>query len=490
MRLHQDTALSPRRWAFFINHGQYAPLKFIGAYAVLFPIFLLVALMIWFSLFTEDAEVLEQENIDHSNAVIEHLQLERSGLLSAETGQRGFLLSENRAYLTPYNQARDDIALGAAQLRLEIANLDQTARLDSLQGVIAKKLDELSRTVTLVENGHRDEAIAVVRSNVGDKLMNDIRGRIAVMIDDERLLLEQRMTEQRVTRARVKWVTCIGAVGAALCATFFLVALLRDQRRRAAAIVELTRLKNEAQVANRAKSEFLNNMSHELRTPLNAILGFTKIVAKGVAETGWQPLYGDYLCEVDESGQHLLDLINAILDLAKIESGQLRLNPEAIDLRMLVQSSVALTSEMAIAGGISVSIDIAAGCPEISGDLLKLKQVLINIVSNAIKFTDPGGRVTIKVGVAGPWATITVRDSGHGISPEDLERIMLPFIQVDSAPSRRFEGSGLGLFIARELCVLHGGTLELTSVPEQGTTVVITLPQVGETSEANLPMAA
>lgn len=245
-----------------------------------------------------------------------------------------------------------------------------------------------------------------------------------------------------------------------------------------------------AEAANQAKSKFLNNMSHELRTPLNAIIGFTDLVTQGVGRTGWLSSYEEYLAEVSDSGKHLLDLVNTMLDLAKIESGHLELDLAPVNLCRLVEASIAMLSGLAHDGGISVTTQIPPEFPDVQGDSLKLKQVLLNILANAIKFTNSGGKIRVETSFNGTRAEITVTDSGCGIAARDIARVMQPFIQADNAMSRKFGGTGLGLSIARELCVLHGGTLELTSVVGQGTTVVISLPLVAETAKAELAIAA
>jgi PAS domain S-box-containing protein len=250
----------------------------------------------------------------------------------------------------------------------------------------------------------------------------------------------------------------------------------RDISERRRAQEELLRAKQEAEAGNRAKSDFIANMSHELRTPLNAVIGFTELIEQGVARSGWKPAYAEYLTDVRESGQHLLDLINTVLDLSKIESGLLELNRTPVNLGELVRLSLALLSGMAREGGITLSADVPAECPEIEGDYLKLKQVLINIISNAIKFTPSGGRANVALRSTATDTLITVTDTGCGIPKDHLARVGHPFVQVENSISRKFEGSGLGLSIARKLCGLHGGQLKIDSTEGKGTTVQILLP--------------
>ena len=257
------------------------------------------------------------------------------------------------------------------------------------------------------------------------------------------------------------------------------VVISRDVSKRRQAQDDMQRAKEQAEAGNRAKSEFLANMSHELRTPLNAIIGFTDLIQQSVAQTGWVPEYDDYLTDVSGSGRHLLELINAILELSKIEAGQLTLNPAPVDLGELVRGAISPLSEAARSGGIALSVGLPAEAAEVPGDYLKLKQALQNVVSNAIKFTPHGGRVDITVRLDPAAAIIEVADTGCGIPAADRDRVLQPFVQGASSLSRQHGGSGLGLSIAHRLSTLHGGALTLDSVEGAGTTVRISLPRAG-----------
>jgi len=255
------------------------------------------------------------------------------------------------------------------------------------------------------------------------------------------------------------------------------VVISRDVSERRRVQVELLRAKEAAEAGNRAKSNFLANMSHELRTPLNAILGFTELIQQGVARNGWNDGYAEYFNDILDSGHHLLALINSVLDLSKIEAGSLALDLDQVDLEEVVRSSVEVVHGMAESEGITLRVNLPPDRLEITADHLKLKQVLLNILSNAIKFTPAGGVVTIEASATEKGAEIKVADTGCGISEADLERVLQPFVQVENSLSRRFPGSGLGLSIARELCALHGGRLDIASVEGEGTTVRIILPR-------------
>ncbi len=238
--------------------------------------------------------------------------------------------------------------------------------------------------------------------------------------------------------------------------------------------------KEAAEVANRSKSEFLANMSHELRTPLNAIIGFSEIIRDALLGDSSIDSYRNYANDIHVSGVHLLDLINDILDMSKIEAGKLDLVEDSLSLSEPVELAIRLVSERAEQNGISLSVDADTTLPEIRGDVRKIKQIVINLLSNSVKFTPTGGTVTLSTGrAANGDFLINVRDTGIGISEEDMPIIFQPFSQAETGLTRQFEGTGLGLNLARALTELHGGELTLTSATEgadKGTSVTVRLP--------------
>ena len=241
----------------------------------------------------------------------------------------------------------------------------------------------------------------------------------------------------------------------------------------------LREAKVRAEVANRAKSEFLANMSHELRTPLNAILGFSDIIAEQSLGPNAIERYSDYAVDIHKSGRHLLAIIDDILDLAKIEAGRAELGESEVPLSRLMDMFRTFLGHRFLECGIAFEIDIPGDAPSIWIDKRKFAQVFINLLSNALKFTPRGGKVVLSShsGADGSLA-ISVRDTGIGIAPEDLQMVLAPFGQVESAFSRRNHGAGLGLPLARSLTELHGGTLAIDSALGVGTTVTVTLPAV------------
>ena len=248
------------------------------------------------------------------------------------------------------------------------------------------------------------------------------------------------------------------------------------QRRKAE--TALRRARDESELANRSKTEFLANMSHELRTPLNAIIGFSEIMRDELLGPLGDRRYGQYARDIHGSGSHLLEIINDILDLSKIEAGKHELTEDTVELSTVVRGCLTLLGERAQSAGVVLHQRLPDDLPAVRADPRKVKQVMLNLLTNAVKFTRSGGSVTV-VAERRPSGDIAVlvTDTGIGIDPTDFERVMAPFGQVDSGLGRKYEGTGLGLPLARAFTELHGGTLELDSVPDEGTTVTVVLPK-------------
>ncbi|MEO5336291.1 MAG: ATP-binding protein [Magnetospirillum sp. WYHS-4] len=247
-----------------------------------------------------------------------------------------------------------------------------------------------------------------------------------------------------------------------------------DVRRRAE--MALVAAKEQAELANRAKTEFLANMSHELRTPLNAIIGFSEMMLTEVFGPLGHAQYSDYALDVHNSGRHLLEIINDILDVSKIEVGQMELYLESVQAAALAEASLRLVRERAHRGDVALRSEIASDLPAIAVDQRRIKQVLLNLLSNAIKFTPQGGQVRLESYRDKESVVFAVVDTGIGMTESEVAVALRPFGQVDSQLARKYEGTGLGLPLAKSLVELHGGSLTVISRKNVGTTVTVRLP--------------
>ena len=251
---------------------------------------------------------------------------------------------------------------------------------------------------------------------------------------------------------------------------------LSDISRRKRMEEELIKSKEAAEFANRTKTEFLANMSHELRTPLNAIIGFAEVIKDEMFGPVGQNKYADYAKDIHDSGRHLLDLINDVLDLSKLEAGKLELHESDVVLRTVVDECLALIRNRAEKSGVRLIGAVEPRVPRLRCDARAVKQVLLNFLSNAVKFTPAGGDVTLRVRRVSDGIAISVTDTGIGMSEADIGVALSVFGQVDSKHARRHQGTGLGLPIAKSLIELHDGTLTVESTPNVGTTMTATFP--------------
>jgi two-component system, cell cycle sensor histidine kinase PleC len=266
-----------------------------------------------------------------------------------------------------------------------------------------------------------------------------------------------------------------------------------ELERQAIELVDLaekySKEKTRAEEANQAKSKFLANMSHELRTPLNAIIGFSEIMGSGMFGTLGSDKYQEYCHDILTSGQYLLEVINDILDMSKIEAGRMKLDMEPLDLSNTLAESLRVVSGRAEDKNLTLDADIE-NTISIVADRRAVKQIIVNLLSNAVKFTPDHGRIVVRSQMLNHSIVLMIADTGIGIAPESLRRLGKPFEQVESQLTKSYQGSGLGLAIARSLTNLHGGSMKLRSKLGAGTVVRVVLPHDARGQKSRMAVAA
>lgn len=243
--------------------------------------------------------------------------------------------------------------------------------------------------------------------------------------------------------------------------------------------------RRDAEQASRSKSEFLANVSHELRTPLNAIIGFADLVLMAPNGPISPPKYAEYVNDIKSSGSHLLNLINDILDMSRVEAGKLDLHCAEFDPHGMVHGAARMVAHTLKQAGHELIMDVPKDLPDVCADERLVRQMLINLMSNAIKFTEPGGRITVKASIRNSdMLELSVSDTGIGIPDFEIENVMKPFRQLDNSFTRRHAGTGLGLPLVNAMARAHGGSFKLQSVVNVGTTATLLLPIVVTAAQA------
>ena len=270
--------------------------------------------------------------------------------------------------------------------------------------------------------------------------------------------------------------------------------LIELKLEKAVLVGDLVRAKDTAEQASRIKSHFLANMSHELRTPLNAIIGFSDVIRRQLFGPVGDTRYHDYVGDINRSGHHLLRLVNDILDISKLEAGAMEVADDLVDVGQLVTECARFIRTQAAAAGVGVALDLPPALPALRADELRFKQVILNLLTNAVNFSQRGGTVAVTARLAGDGGmALVVRDDGIGMTEDEIVIALQPFRQIESATTRRHAGTGLGLPLAKSLVERHGGTLWIDSRRGRGTTVTVSLPAervVTRPAAADLAQAA
>lgn len=427
--------------------------------------------------FTNKETTESQERVSHTREVQGYIGRVLSVLQDLETGQRGFLLTGDSDYLEPFSKAIQIVERELLELRrLTSDNIDQQGRNRILDELIDKKIIELEETIKLRKEGGFDAALELVKSGVGKEYMDQIRGVLLNMENEESLLLVEREKYSQTFHYYSMFASGISVliilwIGIILAFRINAFIRYRDQ-----AEASLRTIKEEAETANLAKSRFLSAMSHELRTPLNSILGFSKLLDKPPTS----PLNDsqrESVAHIINSGDHLLNLINKILDLAKIESGALELSLERLSVKSVVDPCIAMAKESGMRYGIEVKSDVLEDeSIFIMADITRTRQILINLLSNAVKYNQPKGSVHLNCTVKVESVRFSVSDTGKGISKEKFDDLFKPFERLNQNRGA-IEGSGIGLSITKELVERMGGTIGVESEMGEGSTFWFELPK-------------
>ena len=410
--------------------------------------------------------------IAHTHRVFGSLQAVLRHLTDAEASGRVYLINGDRWELGRYQAARTDVVARMDTLRrLAVVDTAISDRVRTLDRLVTRRLGELAKEVDLRQGRDTARTPSFALPTRDQRLMDSIRGAAATVELDEEASLVRTSTEAELDARRALWSDGVGSLIAFVLAAIAYVAVVREVRERRRAMAELAEAKEAADLANRAKSDFMATMSHEIRTPMNGVIGMTDLLLDMEAT----PLQREYLETVRSSAHALLGIINDILDFSKIEAGRLELDSAPFALRDGIGITLRTLGVRAAAKSLELSYRVDGSVPDrLVGDLGRLRQILLNLVGNALKFT-ARGEVAVDVtadAVDGDGVLLhfTVRDTGIGIPPERQSMIFEAFTQADRSTTRRYGGTGLGLTISARLVALMDGRLWVESVPGQGST--------------------
>lgn len=436
-------------------------------------------------------------SIAHTRQVINQVDALTVAIADAGSAARGYVIGRTLNHLELYHHAQDDIQRTLTDLRtLTRDNPRQQVRLETISAPLASTLAFYQRIISLKEEGRDPEAAEMVLSPQEEALNSGLRSQLMEIKTEETTLLLQRTDDVDRSARR----STIALIGGSLLSILILSIVFRHLNREVAtrklSEQRLNQLGSQLQVANedleksndelarasRLKSEFLSSMSHEFRTPLNAITGYSELLAED-ATGPMTEKQRRFVGHIQRGAKHLLDLINDILDLSKIEAGRTELHRETVPVPETLLEVVSTIRPLASAKSIEVESSVVAGVV-VHADRLRFKQIALNLLSNALKFTPARGRVWIESNKEGGMVTISVCDTGSGIPHHEQEAIFENFYQAGVGAKGVREGTGLGLAITKRLVVQHGGRIWVESEPGKGSRFSFTLPAAEAGSEA------
>ncbi len=389
-------------------------------------------------------------------------------MTEAETGQRGFVLTGEEKYLEPYTAATQRIPGVLLELKSDLGgDRELSGELEEVRADIARKLSELATTITMRREQGFEAALAEIKTDRGRVYMEHVRETSRRMLARQNDMLETAFHD-----AESKAVNSLIVTLAASLALLFIVGLIN---------LNLKREKDLATAANQAKSSFLANMSHELRTPLNAIIGYSEMLQEELGPQADPKAIAADLEKIRSAGKHLLELINSVLDLSKIEAGKMDLYVETFAIAGLAEEVINILKPLADQNGNQLKLDFPPNIGSMRADHVKVRQSLFNLISNACKFTHNGEvRVTIsRSAVDGrEWIEFAVSDTGIGMTREQLEKIFDPFTQADASTTRKYGGTGLGLALSRRFARMMGGEIKVESERGKGSIFRLRIPAI------------
>lgn len=411
---------------------------------------------------------------EKTEALISMIQNVEKSTLDLETGQRGYVLTQNEQFLKPYLDANDAIEKEFELLEKSApATLKASPEYQSMSALVRQKMEISENVINQVRVGKLSSAIALVKSGQGKGVMDQLREAVNTVITNERARVLALKKESEITAQRNQlWQVLGTAMAFLLIIVAYVMTEFEGRQRR-----QLEKQLVEALQASHMKSSFLANMSHEIRTPMNGILGMTEVLLDQNPESGIKKK----IQIIRESALNLLSLINGILDLSKIESGKLELEESYFEPRKLVQEVINTVEYSAKSKGLDLHASVSEQTPAaFSGDVLRLRQILINLLGNAIKFSSEGTVSLIvnsfRSDQSRTMLQIQVKDQGLGMDEATLKKIFSPFEQADKSTTRKFGGTGLGLSITKQLVELMNGKIEVESKPNEGSIFWVTLP--------------